>query len=158
MLFSKCSITQSNMIYVFYVQHIQYLFSAPSSLSVDMWVSNCLSLSFPLTHLLFTCLFLMTYMHKRPNIMVRKIHVFGLQKKMDFTLKVIGGDIKAIPGLSDAIEVCQTSTVGFSLFFSLWDSDLQPGLYWYEQYDVLINEELSFFILYSALDVIILSR
>ncbi|KAG5564341.1 hypothetical protein RHGRI_000514 [Rhododendron griersonianum] len=27
-----------------------------------------------------------------------------VQKKLDFTLKVIGGDIKAIPGLSDAIE------------------------------------------------------
>jgi len=30
---------------------------------------------------------------------------FVLQKKMDFKLKVIGGDIKAVPGLSDAIEV-----------------------------------------------------
>lgn len=37
---------------------------------------------------------------------------------MDFTLKVIGGDIKAIPGLSDAIEVCQTSTVGLPLSLS----------------------------------------
>lgn len=31
-----------------------------------------------------------------------------LQKKLDFTLKVIGGDISAIPGLSDAIEVWPT--------------------------------------------------
>lgn len=29
----------------------------------------------------------------------------GLQKKLDFTLKVVGGDMTAIPGISDAIEV-----------------------------------------------------
>ena len=28
-----------------------------------------------------------------------------LQKKMDFTLKVVGGDISAIPGVADALEV-----------------------------------------------------
>ncbi|MBA0795922.1 hypothetical protein Gohar_006745 [Gossypium harknessii] len=28
------------------------------------------------------------------------------KKKLDFTLKVIGGDISTIPGLADAIEVC----------------------------------------------------
>lgn len=28
-----------------------------------------------------------------------------LQKKMNFTLKVVGGDISAIPGLASAIEV-----------------------------------------------------
>jgi hypothetical protein len=27
---------------------------------------------------------------------------------MDFTLKVVGGDISAIPGLDDAIQVCTT--------------------------------------------------
>nr|GMC58598.1 synaptotagmin-5-like [Ipomoea batatas] len=27
------------------------------------------------------------------------------KKKLDFTLKVIGGDLTAIPGISDAIEV-----------------------------------------------------
>jgi hypothetical protein len=31
-----------------------------------------------------------------------------LQKKMDFKLKVVGGDISAIPGLDDAIQVCTT--------------------------------------------------
>jgi hypothetical protein len=31
--------------------------------------------------------------------------IFLLQKDLDFTLKVIGGDISAIPGLYDAIEV-----------------------------------------------------
>lgn len=31
-----------------------------------------------------------------------------LQKKLDFTLKVVGGDISAIPGLSEAIEVWPT--------------------------------------------------
>lgn len=30
---------------------------------------------------------------------------FMIQRNLDFTLKVIGGDISAIPGLSDAIEV-----------------------------------------------------
>lgn len=28
-----------------------------------------------------------------------------LQRNLDFTLKVIGGDLSSIPGLSDAIEV-----------------------------------------------------
>lgn len=41
--------------------------------------------------------------------------LFGLQKKLDFTLKVIGGDISTIPGLSDAIEVCLTFDIGLSL-------------------------------------------
>lgn len=36
---------------------------------------------------------------------------FNLQKKLDFTLKVIGGDISTIPGLYDAIEVWTTSIV-----------------------------------------------
>lgn len=30
---------------------------------------------------------------------------FWLQKKLDFTLKIVGGDVSAIPGVSDAIEV-----------------------------------------------------
>ncbi|XLS98089.1 hypothetical protein HN51_040824, partial [Arachis hypogaea] len=30
-----------------------------------------------------------------------------VQKNLDFTLKVVGGDISAIPGLYDAIEVGQ---------------------------------------------------
>jgi Ca2+-dependent lipid-binding protein len=30
------------------------------------------------------------------------------KKKLDFTLKVVGGDISAIPGLSEAIEVWHT--------------------------------------------------
>lgn len=29
----------------------------------------------------------------------------NMQKKLDFTLKVIGGNVSSIPGLSDAIEV-----------------------------------------------------
>ena len=37
----------------------------------------------------------------------------NMQKKMDFTLKVIGGDIAAIPGLSDAIEVWTTLIVHY---------------------------------------------
>jgi len=36
---------------------------------------------------------------------------FKFQKKLDFTLKVIGGDISAIPGLYDAIEVWTTPIV-----------------------------------------------
>lgn len=32
---------------------------------------------------------------------------FSFQKKLDFTLKVVGGDISSIPGLRDAIEVCE---------------------------------------------------
>lgn len=31
-------------------------------------------------------------------------HIF-LQKNLDFTLKVVGGEITAIPGISDSIEV-----------------------------------------------------
>lgn len=34
----------------------------------------------------------------------------ALQKKLDFTLKVIGGDMTAIPGISDAIEVWENFT------------------------------------------------
>lgn len=30
---------------------------------------------------------------------------FYLQKKLDFTLKVVGGELSAVPGISDAIEV-----------------------------------------------------
>lgn len=30
---------------------------------------------------------------------------FHLQKKLDFTLKVVGGDLSSIPGVSDALEV-----------------------------------------------------
>lgn len=29
------------------------------------------------------------------------------QKKLDFRLKVIGGEISSVPGISDALEVCQ---------------------------------------------------
>lgn len=29
------------------------------------------------------------------------------QKGLDFTLKVIGGELTSIPGISDAIEVCK---------------------------------------------------
>ena len=32
-----------------------------------------------------------------------------LQKKLDYTLKVFGGDMTAIPGVSDAIEVWANS-------------------------------------------------
>ena len=36
---------------------------------------------------------------------------FKFQKNLDFTLKVIGGDISTIPGLHDAIEVWTTTTI-----------------------------------------------
>lgn len=29
------------------------------------------------------------------------------QKGLDFTLKVIGGELTSIPGISDALEVCK---------------------------------------------------
>lgn len=38
-----------------------------------------------------------------------------MQKDLDFTLKVVGGDISSIPGLSDAIEVWQQSSSYLSL-------------------------------------------
>lgn len=41
---------------------------------------------------------------------------FYLQKDLDFTLKVIGGDISTIPGLSGAIEVCANSTSPLNIF------------------------------------------
>lgn len=31
--------------------------------------------------------------------------IFFMQRNLDFKLKVIGGDISAVPGISDAIEV-----------------------------------------------------
>lgn len=43
---------------------------------------------------------------------------FILQKKLDFTLKVVGGDISNIPGLADAIEVCICSFITMYLGFS----------------------------------------
>lgn len=46
------------------------------------------------------------------------LQFLDLQKKLDFKLKVIGGDISTIPGLSDAIEVCANSI--FGLHCSLW--------------------------------------
>ncbi|PWA87882.1 C2 domain, Synaptotagmin-like mitochondrial-lipid-binding domain protein [Artemisia annua] len=39
-----------------------------------------------------------------------------VQKKMDFTLKVVGGDISAIPGVADALEV---KDIGFTGVFRL---------------------------------------
>lgn len=36
-------------------------------------------------------------------------YVFLLQKNLDFKLKVVGGDITAVPGISDAIEVREIS-------------------------------------------------
>lgn len=32
-------------------------------------------------------------------------HLFRQQRDLDFTLKVVGGDISSLPGISDAIEV-----------------------------------------------------
>lgn len=43
--------------------------------------------------------------------MLTYLSLLYLQKKLDFTLKVIGGDISTIPGLSDAIEVRLNSTI-----------------------------------------------
>ena len=36
---------------------------------------------------------------------------FWLQKNLDFKLKVVGGDITALPGISDAIEVREISII-----------------------------------------------
>lgn len=55
----------------------------------------------------FICFFVLT-------MRIITFHML-LQKDLDFTLKVIGGEITAIPGISDAIEV-QT-------FFFLLTSD-----------------------------------
>lgn len=46
------------------------------------------------------------------------------QKNLDFKLKIVGGDISSIPGVSDAIEVNQTyliflALVGTSNFCSI---------------------------------------
>jgi hypothetical protein len=40
---------------------------------------------------------------------------FWLQKKMDFTLKIVGGEISTLPGISDAIEVCTNLCSGTSV-------------------------------------------
>lgn len=40
---------------------------------------------------------------------------FWLQKKMDFTLKIVGGEISTLPGISDAIEVCANMCSGTSV-------------------------------------------
>jgi hypothetical protein len=43
-----------------------------------------------------------------PPASVSCIFLKLFQKKLDFRLKVIGGEISAIPGISDALEVCNT--------------------------------------------------
>lgn len=42
---------------------------------------------------------------------------FNWQQKLDFTLKVVGGDISSIPGVSDAIEVC---AFFYCFFLFIW--------------------------------------
>jgi len=39
--------------------------------------------------------------------------LFWQQKDLDFTLKVIGGDLSALPGISDAIEVQSISCLWY---------------------------------------------
>lgn len=41
--------------------------------------------------------------------------IFSLQKKLDFTLKIVGGEISSVPGISDAIEVRRESESNSSL-------------------------------------------
>ena len=61
------------------------------------------------------------FMHNRAcsflsvHMVIFFAYLFDLQKKLDFTLKVIGGDISTIPGLSDAIDVCLNSIIKFCL-------------------------------------------
>lgn len=38
-------------------------------------------------------------------MVLKAISIFCFQKKLDFKLKVIGGDLSSLPGVSDAIEV-----------------------------------------------------
>jgi hypothetical protein len=45
--------------------------------------------------------------------------LFCKQKALDFTLKVIGGDISALPGVSDAIEVQENYFIHFCYSFNL---------------------------------------
>jgi len=45
--------------------------------------------------------------------------LFWQQKDLDFTLKVIGGDLSALPGVSDAIEVRSKSHVYGTFVFPL---------------------------------------
>ncbi|KAF6158107.1 hypothetical protein GIB67_014901 [Kingdonia uniflora] len=40
------------------------------------------------------------------------------KKKLDFTLKVVGGDLSSIPGLADAIEVCTELPIMNNCFYS----------------------------------------
>lgn len=73
---------------------------------------------FPHT-LLYTCLKHLPIRISTKTLYLMQPHVmfliisenFNLQKKLDFTLKVIGGDISTIPGLYDAIEVRITPIV-----------------------------------------------
>ncbi|KAK9130599.1 hypothetical protein Sjap_011086 [Stephania japonica] len=44
------------------------------------------------------------------------------KKKLDFTLKVVGGDISTIPGLSDAIDVSHICSYSFRWYVRLQDS------------------------------------
>ena len=45
---------------------------------------------------------------KSEGYMFLKVFIFLLQKNLDFKLRIIGGDISSIPGVSVAIEVSQT--------------------------------------------------
>lgn len=49
--------------------------------------------------------------------------MFWLQTKLDFTLKVVGGEISSIPGISDAIEVQSTFLVTLVIFLYAWNND-----------------------------------
>lgn len=48
--------------------------------------------------------FIHSFLHTH-NLFVNLRNLQYLQRNLDFTLKVIGGDLSSIPGLSDAIEV-----------------------------------------------------
>lgn len=50
---------------------------------------------------------------KWKDLLVRTLFIY-LQKDLNFTLKVIGGDLSSIPGISEAIEV-RTVTIYFHL-------------------------------------------
>lgn len=58
-------------------------------------------------YLFLTCTHMLVHEHTE-QVQVSAWMFPVLQKKMDFKLKVVGGDISAIPGLDDAIQVCTT--------------------------------------------------
>lgn len=74
---------------------------------------------------------LFSYDYSRCFPLISCIFLKSFQKKLDFRLKVIGGEISAIPGISDALEVWQnikfsSRKLGCCVFYSLGDGCNYP--------------------------------